>query len=155
MSHTQLIISPRLKHKIDKYVRYVNIVSVFFTISLHYHNGIAWIETVTSCITDQCDDDDPSQIPPRVSPTDVMMMIPLGFPPRVSPTDVMMMIPLGFHPSVGFTTQGIRLLLLTDCTSIVANSLLKKSVNNTYCKSASTMVVCRNISVRIFCPNHD
>ena len=28
VSHTQLIISPRLKHKIDKYVRYVNSVSV-------------------------------------------------------------------------------------------------------------------------------
>ena len=26
--HAQLIISPRLKHKLDKYVRYVNIVNV-------------------------------------------------------------------------------------------------------------------------------
>ena len=28
MSHSQLIISPRLKQEIDKYVRYVNIVNV-------------------------------------------------------------------------------------------------------------------------------
>ena len=30
MSHTQLIISPKLKHKIDKYVRYiyVNVVNI-------------------------------------------------------------------------------------------------------------------------------
>ena len=28
MPHTQLIISPEMKHKIDKYVRYVNIVNV-------------------------------------------------------------------------------------------------------------------------------
>ena len=28
MSNTQLIISPKLNHKLDKYVRYVNIVNV-------------------------------------------------------------------------------------------------------------------------------
>ena len=28
MSHTQLIISPRIKHIFDKYVRYFNIVDV-------------------------------------------------------------------------------------------------------------------------------
>ena len=28
MSNTQLIVSPRLKNKVDKYVRYVNIVDV-------------------------------------------------------------------------------------------------------------------------------
>ena len=96
---------------------------------LVYRRPMWWwwsLSDSTSCITDQCDDDDPSRIPTSCITDQCDDDDPSRIPPHVSPTGAMMMIPLGFHPSVGFTTPGIRLLLLTDCTSIVANWLFKK-----------------------------
>ena len=46
MSHTQLIISTRLKHKVDKYVRYVNITNVRCAVSLHLPKQLVKIPSI-------------------------------------------------------------------------------------------------------------
>ena len=57
MSHTKVIISPKLKHKVDRYVSYVNIVDsvVFAKISIgsiQLYRNVSCLPRIISYITE-------------------------------------------------------------------------------------------------------